>query len=96
MAGSKVASEEDTASDNGEVKIGPPRLTKFERARIAGARSLQLSLGAPPLIPVEGPIRSTIELAIRELDSCALPISVRRSLPDGDHQDIPISELLHG
>ncbi|HFC49220.1 MAG TPA: DNA-directed RNA polymerase subunit K, partial [Thermofilum sp.] len=31
------------------MKIGPSWLTKYERARVVGARALQLSLGAPPL-----------------------------------------------
>ncbi len=78
-----------------EVRIGPPHLTRFERARIIGARALQLSLGAPPLIP--GNViraRSTIEIAKMELESGALPISIRRSLPNGVYQDIPISALL--
>ena len=33
-----------------KVLIGPPWLTRFERARITGSRSLQLSVGAPSLI----------------------------------------------
>lgn len=78
-----------------EVRIGPPRLTRFERARIIGARALQLSLGAPPLIPPSSiRTRSTIEVARTELDSGALPISIRRSLPSGAYQDIPIQALL--
>jgi len=36
-----------------EVKIGPPFLTKYERARIIGVRSLQLNYGAPPLVPID-------------------------------------------
>jgi DNA-directed RNA polymerase I, II, and III subunit RPABC2 len=77
-----------------KVRIGPPQLTRFERARIIGARSLQLALGAPPFIPVPSEIRDPIVLAIAELDSKALPISIRRTLPDGSFQDIPIEDLL--
>jgi len=29
----------------GKIQMGPPTLTRFEKARIVGARSLQLSLG---------------------------------------------------
>ena len=36
----------------GKITIGPPVLTRFEKARITGARSLQLSMGAPPFIPI--------------------------------------------
>ena len=75
------------------VLIGPPRLTRFERARISGARSLQLSLGAPSLIRVPNDIRDSITLAVTELDLKALPISIRRILPNGLYQDISI-ELL--
>jgi DNA-directed RNA polymerases I, II, and III subunit RPABC2 len=75
------------------VLIGPPRLTRFERARISGARSLQLSLGAPSLIRVPNDIRDSITLAVAELDLKALPISIRRILPNGLYQDISIDLL---
>jgi DNA-directed RNA polymerase I, II, and III subunit RPABC2 len=73
-----------------KVLIGPPWLTRFEKARITGSRSLQLSLGAPPLIKVPAEARSSIMLAVAEIDQKALPISIRRILPNGAYQDIPI------
>lgn len=73
-----------------KVLIGPPWLTRFEKARITGSRSLQLSLGAPPLIKVPAEARSSIMLAVEEIDQKALPISIRRILPNGMYQDIPI------
>ena len=76
-----------------EVKIGPPKLTRFERARIVGARSLQIAMGAPAFVPMEGPYRGPIEIAMQELEADALPISIRRSLPNGITQDIPIRAL---
>lgn len=76
------------------VKIGPPRLTRFEKARIIGARSLQLALGAPPFIPIPVGVTDPITLAIKEIESKALPISIRRMLPNKDYQDIPIHYLL--
>ncbi|MDG7007088.1 MAG: DNA-directed RNA polymerase subunit K [Nitrososphaerota archaeon] len=76
-----------------EVKIGPPKLTRFERARIVGARSLQIAMGAPAFVPMEGPYRGPIEVAMMELEADALPISIRRSLPNGITQDIPIRAL---
>jgi DNA-directed RNA polymerases I, II, and III subunit RPABC2 len=75
------------------VMIGPPRLTRFERARITGARSLQLSLGAPSLISWTEETRDTISIATAELDAKALPISIRRILPNGLYQDIPVDWL---
>lgn len=76
-----------------EVRIGPPKLTRFERARIVGARSLQIAMGAPAFVPAEGPYRGPIETAMLELEADALPISIRRSLPNGITQDIPIRAL---
>ncbi|MDG6991184.1 MAG: DNA-directed RNA polymerase subunit K [Nitrososphaerota archaeon] len=76
-----------------EVKIGPPKLTRFERARIVGARSLQLAMGAPAFIPIEGAYKGPIQTAMLELEGDALPISIRRSLPNGITQDIPIKAL---
>ena len=84
--------KEITSVEN-RILIGPPRLTRFERARISGARSLQLSLGAPSLIRVPNDIRDSITLAVAELDLKALPISIRRILPNGLYQDIPINLL---
>ncbi len=80
----------ELVADGTQVLIGPHRLTRFERARITGARSLQLSLGAPSLIAWTNEIRDTISLATAELDARILPISIRRVLPNGLYQDIPI------
>ena len=76
-----------------KVMIGPLSLTRFEKARITGARSLQLSLGAPSLIAIPGGIKDSISLAVAELEVRALPISIRRILPNGLYQDIPIDWL---
>ncbi|MFN2434613.1 MAG: DNA-directed RNA polymerase subunit K [Nitrososphaeraceae archaeon] len=75
------------------VLIGPPTLTRFERARIIGSRSLQLSLGAPTLVDSSKKFNDTISIAIAELDLKVLPISIRRILPNGLYQDIPIDWL---
>ena len=50
-------------------------LNKFETARIVGARALQLSLGAPPLIKAEKTM-SFIDVAIIELEKGVTPLSV--------------------
>ena len=76
-------------SQGSKVLIGPPWLTRFERARITGSRSLQLSLGAPPMIKVPVEANSSIGLAVAEIEHKALPISIRRILPNGRYQDIP-------
>jgi DNA-directed RNA polymerase I, II, and III subunit RPABC2 len=73
--------------------IGPPRLTRFEKARIVGARALQISMGAPLLIAQPEGVIDEIELALKELEAGVLPITIRRELPDGSFQDIPIDWL---
>ena len=80
-------------SQNKKVLIGPAWLTRFERARITGARSLQLSLGAPPLVKVSEHATSSIAVAVEEIEQKALPISIRRILPSGTYQDISIDWL---
>jgi len=78
------------------ILIGPPKRTKYERARIVGARALQLSMGAPILISVPKNIRDFIDIALMEWEEGVLPITIRRTLPDGTYQDIPLSWLLRG
>ena len=69
--------------DNEEftIKIGPPRLTKYEFARIVGARALMLSYGAPPF--VKGNFKNAFEIAEYEVRNKLLPIIVRRTLQIG-------------
>ena len=91
-AESEYELKEIDAHEN-KVLIGPAWLTRFERARITGARSLQLSLGAPPLVKVPENATSSIAVAVEELEQKALPISIRRILPSGTYQDIPLEWL---
>ena len=74
--------------------IGPPKLTRFERARVIGARALQIALGAPLLLPPSQTKTKPIDIAIMELEKGVLPISIRRKLPDGTYVDIPLKELV--
>ncbi len=77
-----------------DVMIGPPKLTRFERARIVGARALQVSLGAPILVQLSKGVSDAIDIAIQELNERVLPMTVRRTLPEGTFQDIPLIDLL--
>jgi DNA-directed RNA polymerases I, II, and III subunit RPABC2 len=76
------------------ITVGPPKITRFEKARIVGARSLQISMGAPILTEVIETDNSPIDIALRELETGILPITIRRTLPDGTFQDIPIKWLM--
>ncbi|UCH58218.1 MAG: DNA-directed RNA polymerase subunit K [Candidatus Bathyarchaeota archaeon] len=76
------------------MRVGPHKLTRFERARIIGARALQISLGAPILIELPPSMSDPIDIALAELDDDTLPMTLRRTLPDKSHQDIALSSLL--
>jgi DNA-directed RNA polymerase subunit K len=52
--------------------------TRFERARIIGARALQLSMGAPPLIDVAEDVRDPVRVAMAEFKADAIPLTVQR------------------
>ena len=84
--------EEITSKDN-EIITGPPMLTRFEKARIMGARALQLSLGAPPFISIPKDTSTSLEIAMEELNERLIPIVIRRVLPNGDYQNIPINHF---
>ncbi len=79
-----------------EVYIGPSKLTRFERARIVGARALQIAMGAPIVIEVPEARVGPIDIALLELDTGMLPLTIRRTLPNGTYQDIPLKWLLQG
>ena len=78
---------------DGKVLMGPPNLTRFEKARIMGARALQLSLGAPTFIDIPETATTSLDIAMEELDQRLIPISIRRVLPNGDFQNIPLFEF---
>jgi DNA-directed RNA polymerase subunit K/omega len=59
-----------------------------------GARALQISMGAPILIEVNEIYSNPIDIALKELEEGLLPITIRRTLPDGTFQDIPLKWLL--
>jgi DNA-directed RNA polymerase subunit K len=52
--------------------------TRYERARIIGARALQISMGAPVLIRTER--IDPLEIAMEEFASGVIPITVKRKV----------------
>ena len=83
--------QEIEITGKGKIQIGPPTLTRFEKARIMGARALQLSLGAPPFIEIPDTAKTSLDIALIELEQRTIPITIRRRLPNGDYQNIPIN-----
>lgn len=52
------------------------KVSRFERARLIGARALQISLGAPPLF--DDKTADPLQIAFREFSSDAIPLTVER------------------
>ena len=53
------------------------KYTRFERARIVGARALQIAMGAPVLVEDDGRL-DPLGVAIAELKAGVIPITVKR------------------
>jgi len=77
------------------IKIGPPRLTQYERARIIGIRALQIDYGAEPFLDFSNRYMSSIEMAEKELEAGVLPLSIKRRLIyRDDFEPIPLKWLI--
>lgn len=66
-------------------------LTKYECARVMGLRYLQLQQETSSTEVVEGNLRAHV---IREMLQGTSSFIVRRTMPDGQHQDIPLCEMV--
>ena len=62
----------------------PKRFTRFEKARVIGARAIQIELGAPVLIDVPEGLSDPIDIAKKEFEADAIPMTVVRRLPSGE------------
>ena len=72
------------------------KFSKYERARIIGARGLQISMDAPLLVDMteeelEGANYDPLRIAEKELDSGVLPISVNRPMPE--KRELPLEKI---
>ena len=78
-----------------EQRQTTPFLTKYEKARIIGARALQTSKNSPILISNEqrGDETDPILIAEIELREKKIPFIIRRYLPDGSFEDWPVRDL---
>lgn len=53
------------------------KLTRFEKARLLGARAIQISMGARPLVEIKDSL-DPIDIAYQELQEGVLPLDVIR------------------
>lgn len=73
-------------------RITSPYLTRFEKTRIIGLRTEQLSQGIQPFIDVTG-MKDPKEIALKEFELKRIPFIVRRYLPNGSYEDWRLDEL---
>jgi DNA-directed RNA polymerase subunit K/omega len=71
-----------------------PFLTQYEKTKILGFRTNQLSLGARPFIAVPEHVTDLREIARLELEARRLPILLKRPMPDGTFEIWRLSDLL--
>ncbi|CAI5466890.1 unnamed protein product [Closterium sp. Yama58-4] len=88
----------DDDGAGGGKKSDKPRkttryMTKYERARVLGARALQISMNAPVMVELHGET-DPLEIAMRELREKKIPFTIRRYLPDGSYEDWGVDELI--
>jgi len=53
--------------------------TKFEKARIIGARALQIAMGAPVIIDVPSNLIDPVDIAMLEFENNVIPITIKRA-----------------
>lgn len=82
-----------TPSENAPHK-SMPFLTTFERTKIIGFRTTQLSQGARPFITLPEHITDVREIARLELEARRLPFILKRPMPNGTFEYWRLSDLM--
>lgn len=82
-----------TPSENAPHK-SMPFLTTFERTKIIGFRTTQLSQGAQPFITLPEHVTDVREIARLELDARRLPFILKRPMPNGTFEYWRLSDLM--
>lgn len=75
-------------------RITKPILFHYERVRLIGDRTQQLTLGAKPLVKNIEKLSSK-EIALLELEHNMIPLIIERPLPNGRKERWHLSELKH-
>ena len=71
-----------------------PFLTQYEKTKVLGFRTNQLSLGARPYIAIPDHVSDLKEIARLELEARRLPFIIKRPMPDGTFEKWRLSDLL--
>lgn len=89
----QIVDYSQTLADMNQERITIPYLTKYERTQLISARAQQLSMGAIPTVETQG-LKNTVDIAEKELKERKIPLIIRRVLPNKQHEDWKIEELL--
>lgn len=68
-------------------------LTKYEKVKIIGIRTVQLARGAEPVVEWEGEFDAK-KIAIQELMERKLPFMISRKLPNGSREYYRLDDLI--
>jgi len=69
------------------------KLTRFEVARLIGARSLQIALGAPVLTKTKE--TDPLKVSKQEFKEKIVPITIKRKLPNKEVQVVEIKKAIN-
>ena len=74
-------------------RITTKYLTKYEKARVLGARALQISKNAPVMVNLAPGEWDPLKIAEKELLAKKIPFIIRRYLPNNSYEDWKLDEL---
>jgi DNA-directed RNA polymerase subunit K len=66
-------------------------MTRYEFSKLISMRALALRHGAPPMIDTDR--TEPISIAMEELEKNAMPLNIRRELPDGTIETWKVNEM---
>jgi DNA-directed RNA polymerase I, II, and III subunit RPABC2 len=76
-----------------DERMTTKKLTKYERVRILGIRTKQISMGAKVMLKYEGIDKTPEDLARLEIEYKVCPILIKRVLPNNKYEIWKLSEL---
>ena len=68
-------------------------ITKFEKAKMIGARAQQLAAGATPRVEVRNSVTDVVKIAESEFAKKKIPMMIRRKLTNGQYEDWRLNDF---
>lgn len=84
---------EETYQLHNQERVTKPVMTIYEKAKILGARAVQISRNAPIFVNLNSDDTDPLTIAEKELRENKLPFIIRRYMPDGKYEEWLASEL---